>query len=289
MKFLHSVIISLILLLSATTAHSATYYFHNDHLGTPQVLTDENQAVVWKGTYDPFGQVTETVATVEQNLRFPGQYLNRESGLHYNYFRAYDPSTGRYTQSDPIGLAGGISTYGYAYQSPTIFIDPQGLWANVAVGIGIRVFGGRAAGAAIHQGLKKSFGPVAGFTIACVLTGYCSTSEEGTESSENGVDSGSCPALPEGLVGDQSSPLAGQKGNRHSSGKLAPENGGTGNFEEDLGTLAGPVRPWQPGDSAPSGTLVGENGVFGRPGNGAKRPRIEIPKNGDKPHEGLHY
>ncbi len=128
MKISHSVIISLILLLSATTAHSATYYFHNDHLGTPQVLTDENQAVVWKGTYDPFGKVTETVATVEQNLRFPGQYLDRESGLHYNYFRTYDPGIGRYVESDPIGLEGGLSTYGYVYQNPNSYSDPYGLF-----------------------------------------------------------------------------------------------------------------------------------------------------------------
>ena len=136
MKILHSVIISLILLLSATTVHSATYYFHNDHLGTPQVLTDENQAVVWKGAYDPFGQVTETVATVEQNLRFPGQYLDRESGLHYNYFRTYDSEVGRYTQSDPIGLGGGINIFTYVSNNPINYIDPYGLteWPGMLAG-----------------------------------------------------------------------------------------------------------------------------------------------------------
>ena len=78
-------------------------YFHNDHLGTPQVLTDNTQAVVWKGEYDPFGKVTETVNTVEQNLRFPGQYYDQETGLHYNYFRTYDPSTGRYVRGQGSG------------------------------------------------------------------------------------------------------------------------------------------------------------------------------------------
>ena len=68
------------LLISAGTARAATYFYHNDHLGTPQVLTDKNKEVVWKAEYDPFGKATETVAVVEQNLRFPGQYLERESG-----------------------------------------------------------------------------------------------------------------------------------------------------------------------------------------------------------------
>ena len=153
MKFLHSVIISLILLLSATTVHSATYYFHNDHLGTPQVLTDENQAVVWKGAYDPFGQVTETVATVEQNLRFPGQYLDRESGLHYNYFRTYDPNTGRYTQSDPIGLGGGVNTYSYTSNNSISSIDPLGLDAwTFNFSINIPFYGGATVGFVEYTG-----------------------------------------------------------------------------------------------------------------------------------------
>ena len=96
-------------LLFSIQTQAGTYYFHNDHLGTPQVLTDDTQAVVWKGEYDPFGKVTETVSTVEQNLRFPGQYYDQETGLHYNYFRTYDPETGRYVESDPIGLGGGLS------------------------------------------------------------------------------------------------------------------------------------------------------------------------------------
>ena len=61
--------------------------------------------------------------------RYPGQYFDAESGLHYNYFRDYDPSTGRYIESDPIGLRGGLSTYGYALQSPLNRVDPLGLFA----------------------------------------------------------------------------------------------------------------------------------------------------------------
>ncbi|WP_133372134.1 RHS repeat-associated core domain-containing protein, partial [Sulfurirhabdus autotrophica] len=65
---------------------------------------------------------------VAVNLRFPGQYYDQETGLHYNYFRNYDPGTGRYTTSDPIGLAGGsFSTYTYVDNDPLSYVDPDGL------------------------------------------------------------------------------------------------------------------------------------------------------------------
>ncbi len=116
----------LLVTFPATQAKAETFYFHNDQLGTPQVVTDNNQQVVWQGNYDPFGACTETVNLIEQNIRFPGQYFDQETGLHYNYFRTYDPNTGRYLESDPIGLNGGISTYGYANQNGLKYIDPTG-------------------------------------------------------------------------------------------------------------------------------------------------------------------
>jgi RHS repeat-associated protein len=61
------------------------------------------------------------------NLRYPGQYYDSETGLNYNYYRDYDPATGRYVESDPIGLSGGINTYAYGASTPVIYIDPLGL------------------------------------------------------------------------------------------------------------------------------------------------------------------
>ena len=108
-------------------------YLHSDHLGTPRRGTNENGVVVWSWDSDAFGAAAanddpdgDGVATVV-NLRFPGQYYDGETGLHYNYFRYYDPSTGRYITSDPIGLRGGLNTYGYVNANPNGFIDPTGL------------------------------------------------------------------------------------------------------------------------------------------------------------------
>jgi len=106
---------------------SDIYYYHNSHLGTPEIMTDANQTIVWQASYTPFGKATVSVNAVENNIRFPGQYFDSETNLHYNYFRDYDPEIGRYIQSDPIGLAGGINTYGYVGGNPVNAIDPLGL------------------------------------------------------------------------------------------------------------------------------------------------------------------
>jgi filamentous hemagglutinin len=101
--------------------------------------------------------------------------------------------------------------------------------------------------------------------------------------------SGAGPDLPTGLVGTQDKG-ARQQGNRHNSGPLDAENGGTGDAQQDFNHLTGgKSAPAPTGGSYPPGTQVGENGVVIRPGKGNSGPRIDIPSNGSKPHETLHY
>ncbi|MCX2890615.1 DUF6531 domain-containing protein [Pseudomonas sp. DCB_BI] len=103
------------------------YWFHTDQIGTPQELTDAEGQVVWRAYYKAWGELEALSPNgVEQNLRFQGQYHDRETGLHYNTFRYYDPGVGRFTTQDPIGLVGGINLYQYAV-NPLGWIDPLGL------------------------------------------------------------------------------------------------------------------------------------------------------------------
>jgi RHS repeat-associated protein len=103
------------------------YWFINDHLGTPQKMVDDAGNVVWAAAYAPFGEARVYEDEVTNNLRFPGQYYDVETGLHYNWHRYYDPETGRYFRADPIGLAGGINPYIYTLNNPVNLIDPMGL------------------------------------------------------------------------------------------------------------------------------------------------------------------
>ena len=100
---------------------------HNDHLATPQKMTSSNGTVVWSADYKPFGEATITVSTITNNLRFPGQYFDAETGLNYNYFRDYNPIIGRYVERDPVGLKGGINLYAYVRSNPILFVDLLGL------------------------------------------------------------------------------------------------------------------------------------------------------------------
>jgi RHS repeat-associated protein len=110
------------------------HYLHTDHLGTPMLATDKSGNTSWKAVAEAFGAMTSLPqqSRIEVNLRFPGQYHDRETGTHYNFHRDYSPNTGRYLQSDPIGLDGGLNLYLYAKGNPGRFVDSLGLtWTDI--------------------------------------------------------------------------------------------------------------------------------------------------------------
>ncbi|HUD43666.1 MAG TPA: RHS repeat-associated core domain-containing protein [Dokdonella sp.] len=108
-------------------------YLETDHLGTPRVAADPaTNAWRWRWNFfgTAFGEHAPTVpasGALALDLRYPGQAYDAETGLHYNYFRDYEPGTGRYIESDPIGLNGGLNTYRYSYVNPLVFFDKNGL------------------------------------------------------------------------------------------------------------------------------------------------------------------
>lgn len=128
----------------AQVMSNAIYYYHSDHLNTQRVLTDVGQAVAWAASYTPFGEAFVETEVVGNNLRFPGQYYDEESGLHQNWHRYYDPRLGRYLRSDPIGLSDGPNKYSYVHQNPLTYYDPNGesairgaWWVGTRIGSGI--------------------------------------------------------------------------------------------------------------------------------------------------------
>jgi RHS repeat-associated protein len=133
---------------------SKHYAVQTDHLNTPRRLTQSDKKVAWQWAFSAFGDEqpttgknryvdpattpnagSTTVADVTFNLRYPGQYFDKESGLSYNYFRSYDARTGRYTQADPIDLAGGWNKFVYVDGNPLSWTDPLGLTKAVCIAV----------------------------------------------------------------------------------------------------------------------------------------------------------
>lgn len=123
-------------------AQPTLYYVYTDQINTPRSVMTTAAVTVWKWeNLDPYGANApnqdpdgDSIPYVF-NLRFQGQYFDKETGTHYNYFRTYDPAQGRYVESDQIGLIGGINTYGYVGGNPLTMIDPQGNLAWWAIPI----------------------------------------------------------------------------------------------------------------------------------------------------------
>jgi RHS repeat-associated protein len=106
-----------------------TAYLHTNHLGAVEAATDREGKLLWQASYHPYGKLASLSAQqgFQLNLRLPGQYLDAETGLHYNDRRYYDPELGRYLTPDPIELQGGVNSYAYVDGNPLSYIDPSGL------------------------------------------------------------------------------------------------------------------------------------------------------------------
>lgn len=145
-------------------------YIDTDFLNAPTALASATSGkVVWRWDHDPYGNgaaledPSDTGTDTVFNLRFPGQYYDQETGLIHNGFRDYDPTVGRYVESDPMGLLGGSnSTYAYASGNPVSNVDPDGLQVatGAAIGTAVEPGLGTIAGAAIGIGIGLGIGAV---------------------------------------------------------------------------------------------------------------------------------
>jgi RHS repeat-associated protein len=136
--------------------NNTAYYVLADWRNTPRQITNGAGLAVWAWNPRPFGDTAAASGTAlglsttfTYNHRFPGQYYDSESGTFYNYYRDYEPASGRYLQSDPIGLGGGINTYAYAVGNPISRTDPTGLvtWQGTGAFFSAIAGGGAAFGA----------------------------------------------------------------------------------------------------------------------------------------------
>ena len=191
------------------------YYMVNDHLGTPKKLMNENQDIVWSEETTPFGEILVAKSDVSQPLRFPGQYNDLETGYSYNYFRDYDPSLGRYIQSDPIGLSGGVNTFGYLSGNPLSSTDVFGLCDDsTSARIGALKKEIEWVGGLSEEEFKNTFDPSmdAGFAQFKLVDDMHSEVEALTIQGAMGAISGTPQETAAGIIGYAAEPMGGKVG-----------------------------------------------------------------------------
>ena len=226
-------------------------FVRTDHIGRPIFATNASGTKVWTATYSPFGGVHTSTGALP-TARFPGQWFQSESGLHQNWMRDYDPTTGRYLQADPLGLIDGASVYGYVGQSPMMFIDPRGefgipgalagalvgmmagyiqsgCWQGAALGAGIGLVWGGLTPAGVYwaMGSAGSNAYVSQLAAFELLDGVCGCNQQEWDNR-----SATLVALGSALGGGLGYGLGGGFGNWVANG--ARVNGG-----ETLGPILG--------------------------------------------------
>ncbi|HEX7031208.1 MAG TPA: RHS repeat-associated core domain-containing protein, partial [Gammaproteobacteria bacterium] len=232
----------------------------------------------------PYG--LQVSGPVEDGPGYTGHVEDVATGLTYMQQRYYDPGIGMFLSVDPVTAysnpVGQFNRYRYANGNPYMYTDPDGRSGEFVVLRGVLSIA--AADAATPDPTDVAApAKAAVYTTAIAATAIGGTIVWVT----NQASESTSPEIPEGLVGEQDGKGGSKKG-RHNSGPLSEENGGTGSAEKDFEKLTGGNSgPAPEGSRLPEGSRVGENGIVLRPSENG--PRIDIPSNGDKPRETLHY
>jgi RHS repeat-associated protein len=270
----------------STLTNPAKTYYHTNHQGSVIAMTDGSGNVSQRIAYDEYGNGSPPTG---EQYGYTGRRYDPETGLYYYRARYYVPGMGRFLQVDPVGYKDNLNLYTYVGNDPLDRTDPSGNAGElVAGGCAITAEVGCAPGAIIGGVIEGIVYVGSAAYVAYKAHQAIQNSSETKPSDKPAEVAPKAPPLPGGLVGDQSDPRAGQSsGKRHNSGPLTPENGGTGNANDDFDKLTGGTGTAPP-NRAP-GTVRGDNGVTIRPGKPGEGQRIDIPANGNKPPETLHY
>lgn len=267
----------------------ATYPI-NDHLGTALWVAAQNGSVSASQTfnYDPSGQAVSGSGSGHLDEQGFARHIEDASNLTYMQARYYDPVIGRFLEADPLGYKDQLNLYAYVGNDPINRTDPFGKYECVSNGNGTST--------CTANGVLDTIAMYVIVTINNIIVSSQGSSDTPSDTPTTNDKPAETPSgvtnvapLPTGLVGEQDKD-AGEAGNRHNSGPLAPEFGGQGDANADFGTLTGGnSAPAPEGSTLPAGSQVGTNGVILRPATDSSGPRIDVPANGDKPHETLHY
>jgi RHS repeat-associated protein len=168
---------SLPVTIVVTGVAAQVYYIFPDQINTPKLITDQNGVAVWQADSDPFGANLPSenptgLGNFSFNLRFSGQYFDKETGLHQNYYRDFDPQIGRFVESDPIGLGGGINTYAYGLGNPVSNADPLGLFVPPGLPPGLAPMLEPALAPAFAPAISNPFVIVGGAAAAAGVATY---------------------------------------------------------------------------------------------------------------------
>ena len=310
-----------------STGATSTQYLHRDHLASVRIVTDQAGNTVEQTAYAAYGEATNPAMQTARN--YIGERFDPETGLLYLHARYYDPAFGRFISPDDWdpNLPGvGTNRYAYAENDPVNKADNNGhiagksdktvegvkkggFWGGLLGALFGGVEGAEAGasagpyGAAAGAVSGAGYGFFEGFFHGAALGGAIGlhadvmedieankTSGTGKTNTGNvGSEAKSSAQLPGDLVGVQDKKSRSQ-GNRHNSGPLDPAKGGTGDINRDFDHLTGGKNhPTPPNSGYPEGTRIGENGIAQRPSKDGDGGRIDIPANGSKPHETLHY